>query len=126
MAETFNIHSGPFHAEINPEKLPDMSMSKIRKLFRLMLSNPDENREAIAAFPDYLKNAIVDAKAAWAIASKAFADGWRQVKKKKSRNPEVVKQLHMNNELTAMVKSTKARYDKLIKIQSIYEGETKA
>lgn len=120
MTRAINIRSGTYSAYIILEELPNLATTKIRKLFKLMFSDPDENREAIDAISIWLSRSIPDAKAVWALASQQFTNGWRKVKNQRSRRPEVIKQLQINNQLTDAMKSAKAKYDQLVKLQSVY------
>jgi hypothetical protein len=122
--KTISIGHGTFHAEISLEELPNASVRKVRKLFELMFQEPDRNCEAIDTVSVWLSGAIPDAKACWALANQNFTDGWRKIKNKRSRHPEVVKQLQINNQLTDAVKSAKAKYDQLVKLQSVYREFT--
>lgn len=54
------------------DKLCDLPLANVRKLYAMMLSEPDRNAAAIIALGEYFETAIADSKAAWALASKEY------------------------------------------------------
>lgn len=102
------------------EKLCELPLANVRKLYAMMLSEPDRNAEAAATLSEYLETAIADSKAAWAQASKAYTDGWRLVPNKRSRTPAAVETLTRNKQLTRAVRRTKAQYERWVKLKTLW------
>ncbi len=119
--EALNFWQGDCHITIYPNKLPDLPLSNIRKIFKLMLSEPWSNEDAIHRMPDNIAQELKEAKAKWHEASVAYHDGWRIVDKPKSRTPSNVEILNENKRLTTALKKAKAHFDRWQKIQIIWE-----
>ena len=115
-----SMQADTFHADIYMDRLIDLPVTNIRKLFKLMLSEPCSNREAIEATTAYLDAAVHASNDAWGEASKEFVHGWRKVDNPKSRHPAVVETLKNNNRLTRKVKAAKARHERWVKIKAIW------
>jgi hypothetical protein len=62
MADMLHIKNGTFDAEIILDELPRLTLPNIRKLFRLMLEDPWENRDTIDSLSDTLEEKIKTAK----------------------------------------------------------------
>lgn len=120
-----HFQAGDFRADVYLDRLIDLPVTNIRKLFKLMLSEPCSNREAIEATTAYLDAAVHASNDAWGEASKEFVHGWRKVDNPKSRHPAVVEKLKNNKRLTRTVKAAKARYERWVKIQTIWANATR-
>lgn len=117
---TVYINSGTFHAEIDSEGLPSLPVRNVRKLFKLLTSDPSsDNSEAIQTITDWLPGAVSDAKNTWGYTVALYKDGWRAVKKG-SRKDKDVEQRERNHALADSVKFAKADYDAVAKLQSIF------
>ena len=125
MAELLRIRNGSFQAEIFLDKLPELQLTKTRKLFQLMLSAPEENQIAIMETPLALLAQTTQAHREWGLASMEYSRGWRKVLNKKARDKATLEALTLNRHLTANLREAKARFDRWIKIKSIFEGELK-
>lgn len=115
-----HIEADTFQADIYLDRLCDMTIPSIRKLFKLLHLYRWENERAIDRLVPYLAQAAQKSKDAWKQASADFTDGWRKVDNPKSRHPEVVETLKNNNRLTRKVKATKAQHERWVKIQAIW------
>lgn len=102
------------------EKLCELPLANVRKLYAMMLSEPDRNAEAAATLGEYLETAIADSKAAWEQASKDYQNGWRLVPNKRSRTPAAVETLTRNKQLTRAVRRTKAQYERWVKLKTLW------
>lgn len=112
------IRNGDYHAFIILDKLAELSIRNIRKIFKLMKHAPaswiDEpaNQAAIDQTGHFLRLAVTDAKTEWAATSNYCRDQWSQ------HTDRVAKA--RNRKLLAAVHKAKAAYDRLIRIQSIF------
>jgi hypothetical protein len=94
---SIEIHAGSYHADVLLDALPDLPINNIRKLFRIIFKAAGEN--PILSISDWLKSAIPEAESEW--------------------HAESVK---LQN--TYYATKAKVRYERLMKIQSIF-NETK-
>lgn len=115
-----SMQADTFHADIYMDRLIDLPVTNIRKLFKMLYSYRWENERAIDSLVPYLAGAVQESKDAWKQASADYVDGWRKVDNPKSRHPAVVETLKNNNRLTSKVKAAKARHERWAKIQSIW------
>ena len=123
MDDILRIKSGSFQAEIVLDKLPRLPLANIKKLFHLLVfGDPWENRDTIDGLDSRLQRRINNAKRDWAIASQDYTDGRKFIPQKRKYDP-FAEQRRENERLIRAVKSTKARYDRWVKIKSIFEGE---
>lgn len=78
---------------LNLEKLCDLPLANVRKLYAMILSEPwrADNTDAAATVSAFLDEAIETSKRAWAMASSEYQNGWRLVCSKKARDPEPLK-----------------------------------
>ena len=113
MSDTIHIRNGTFEATIVLERLPDMPLVNIRKLFKLMVSDY-RNDEARAVLEQYMAGAVASTKEAWRIASLEYTNGWKL-------KPGTNKEKRANKTLTARLKATKAAHTRAAKIQTIYQ-----
>lgn len=119
-AKLITINTGDYHADIYFDRLEDMPLSNIRKVFKLLLADPWSNEGAIRQMTLYLDAAVIESKEAWKQASIEYQNGWRNVFNKKSRLKEDRQKLRENNRLTAAVKRTKARHERWVKLQTCW------
>ena len=110
------------HFELYLEKLTGLPAPNIRKLFKLMLSEPWNNQTAIDAVEAFLPRIAEESKEAWKQASIDFQNGWRLVHNKRSK--EGRKLMAQNNKLHKAVKSTKGIYQHWVRISG-YWNDTK-
>lgn len=115
-----SIQADTFHADIYMDRLIDLPVTNIRKLFKLLHLYRWENERAIDSLVPYLAQAVQESKDAWKLASREFTDGWREVSNPKSRHPAVVETLKNNNRLTRKVKAAKARHERWVKIKALW------
>ena len=101
-----SMQADTFHADIYMDRLIDLPVTNIRKLFKLLHL--------------YRWEAVQESKDAWKQASADYVHGWRKVDNPKSRYPAVVKTLKNNGRLTRQLKAAKARHERWAKIQSIW------
>lgn len=115
-----SMQADTFHADIYMDRLIDLPVTNIRKLFKLMHRWDFDNRQAIDRLTAHLEQAIQESEDAWKLASREFTDGWRKVSNPKSRHPAVVETLKNNNRLTRKVKAAKARHERWVKIKALW------
>lgn len=115
-----SMQADTFHADIYMDRLIDLPVTNIRKLFKLLHLYRWENERAIDSLVPYLAQAVQESKDAWKLASREFTDGWRKVSNPKSRHPAVVETLKNNNRLTRKVKAAKARHERWVKIKALW------
>lgn len=115
-----SIQADTFHADIYMDRLIDLPVTNIRKLFKLLHLYRWENERAIDLLVPYLAQAVQESKDAWKQASADYVHGWRNVDTPKSRHPAVVETLKNNGHLTRQLKAAKARHERWAKIQSIW------
>ena len=118
-AEYVCIRSGDFRADIRLDSILEVKVASFRKLMRLMRGAEEENQTAIEHLGEYFSEATAEVKAQWAAASQEFSSGWMNPKHRCLSRSQHLK----NAELKANVKNAKARYDRVIKFQSIFKGE---
>lgn len=115
-----SMQADTFHADIYMDRLIDLPVTNIRKLFKLLHLYRWENERAIDSLVPYLAQAVQESKDAWKQASADCVHGWRKVDTPKSRHPAVVETLKNNGRLTRQLKAAKARHERWAKIQSIW------
>lgn len=115
------IRNDYFRADIFLDRLADLPVQNIRKLFTLMLLAAWENEAAITALDDYLEDAIPDSKKAWDEASAAYQHGWHKVSNPKKRDRITLEVIQTNNRLTAALKWAKSQYERWVKIQALWK-----
>ena len=69
-AKLITINTGDYHADIYFDRLEDMPLSNIRKVFKLLLADPWSNEGAIRQMTLYLDAAVIESKEAWKQASR--------------------------------------------------------
>lgn len=115
-----SMQADTFHADIYMDRLIDLPVTNIRKLFKMLYLYRWENERAIDRLVPYLAKAAQESKDAWKQASADYVNGWRKVDNPKSRHPAVVETLKNNNRLTRKVKNAKTQHERWAKIQSIW------
>lgn len=108
--------------EIFLDKITGLPAPNIRKLFKLMLSEPWNNQAAIDTVEAFLPAQIEKTKEDWRQASVDFNNGWRLVQDKKSKQGRAV--MAQNNKLHKAVKSTKGIHQHWVRIYG-YWNDTK-
>ena len=105
--------------------LADLPVRNIRKRFKLMLAEPDNNMEAIQTTAAFLSEIVADCEASNKAASAAYKSGWRYVANKRSCKVADRKIMRENNRLTKEATQAKKQFEGWKKIQSIW-GELKS
>lgn len=97
---------------LNLEKLCDLPLANIRKLYAMILSEPwrADNTDAAATVSAFLDE----------MASSEYQNGWRLVRSKKARDPETIEILSTNKALTRAVRRTKAEHERWKKLKAIW------
>lgn len=108
--------------EIYLDKITGLSAPNIRKLFKLMLSEPWNNQAAIDTVEAFLPEQVEKTKEDWRRASIDFNNGWRLVHDKKSKQGRAI--MTQNNKLHKAVKSTKGIHQHWVRIYG-YWNDTK-
>lgn len=108
--------------EIYLDKITGLPAPNIRKLFKLMLSEPWNNQTAIDTVEAFLPEQVEKTKGDWRQASVDFNNGWRLVHDKKSRQGRAI--MAQNNKLHKAVKSTKGIHQHWVRIYG-YWNDTK-
>ena len=122
MTTTIQFQYETAHFELYLEKLTGLPAPNIRKLFKLMLSEPWNNQAAIDAVEAFLPRNVEESKEALKQASVDFQNGWRLVHNKRSK--EGRKLMAQNNKLHKAVKSTKCIHQHWVRISG-YWNDTK-
>lgn len=108
--------------EIYLDKITGLPAPNIRKLFKLMLSEPWNNQAAIDTVEAFLPEQVEKTKEDWRQASIDFNNGWRLVHDKKSKQGRAI--MAQNNKLHKAVKSTKGIHQHWVRIYG-YWNDTK-
>lgn len=108
--------------ELYLDKLTGLPAPNIRKLFKLMLSEPWNNQAAIDAVEAFLPHIVEKSKDDWKQASIDFQNGWRLVQNKRSKEGRAI--MAQNNKLHKAVKSTKGIHQHWVRISG-YWNDTK-
>lgn len=108
--------------EIYLDKITGLPAPNIRKLFKLMLSEPWNNQTAIDTVEAFLPEQVEKTKEDWRQASIDFNNGWRLVHDKKSKQGRAI--MAQNNKLHKAVKSTKGIHQHWVRIYG-YWNDTK-
>lgn len=102
------------------DRLPELAIKNIRKIFTIMLSEPGSNEDAILSTSQFLTEIVPSSKEAWAQASREYQNGWRLAPNTKSRHPQVLEIRRENRRLTEAVKCTKKQYERWLKLQTLW------
>lgn len=116
---TIHFESDNFGTTVILELIPGLPVRNIRKILKLMRSNPQQNREAIQTVTNYLPDAVSDAKNTYGYAVSLYKDGWRAVPKG-YRSVGATEQRRKNRKLVETVKLARIAYAQLTKFQSIF------
>lgn len=122
MTTTIQFQYETARFELYLEKLIGLPALNIRKLFKLMLSEPWNNQAAIDAVEAFLPHMVEQSKEAWKQASADFQNGWRLVGNKQSKEGRAL--MAQNNKLHKAVKSTKGVHQHWVRISG-YWNDTK-
>ncbi len=101
----------------------NMSFTGLKKLFTLMFSaeHREQNIPAIQGTESALQTALAEYKALWGEASQKFANEYVDVKFHYEYTAQQKKKANAaNKKLLSAVKTAKAKYDRLIKVQVCY------
>lgn len=120
---TVVIRADSYHAVIFLDALPQLPINNIRKLFRIMFQAAWENPQSIWTTADWIKNVIREAESEWRATSAEFQNKYRTTDDRGYFIPEAMRE-KINRPLFPPIKKAKARYERLMKIQSIF-NETK-
>ena len=82
--------------ELYLDKLTGLPAPNIRKLFKLMLSEPWNNQTAIDAVEAFLPHIVEESKEAWRQTSVDFQNGWRLVPNKLHKAVKSAKGIHQH------------------------------
>lgn len=122
MTTTIHFQYENARFELYLEKLTGLPAPNIRKLFKLMLTEPLSNQTAIDAVEAFLPHMVDESKEAWKQASADFQNGWRLVHNKRSKEGRAL--MAQNNRLHKAVKSTKGIHQHWVRISG-YWNDTK-
>ena len=120
-----SMQADTFHADIYMDRLIDLPVTNIRKLFKLLHRYRWENERAIDSLVPYLAQAVQESKDAWKQASADYVHGWRKVDTPKEPPPggggNPQKQWPPDPPAQSrQLKAAKARHERWAKIQSIW------
>jgi len=125
MTDIAYFKADTFQGTIYLPRLHELPITNIRKLFRLVFRYDWENEDAILTTGLYLEDIVPDSKRAWDDASARFQREWRKIEKPAGRRTKA--QIHAaaelkahNDELTRTVKTCKAKYERWVKIQALW------
>ncbi len=119
MANILTVGADKFQASILMDKLPELSLSQIRKIYTLMFQFAHENQEAIRNMENYVNEAVPAAQNALKLAAREYQSGFIYtgcVEDKK----DAKKARAVNRKLSKAVKSAKRCYERWLKIQSVW------
>lgn len=128
----FRYDTAVFHLHY-PTALYEHEQSKLRRLFKLMLTDCfSRNDEAIRVTSEYLAALVIESKEAWAKASADFQNEWVDVDyfarslpaapkgKKQERKSRIAKVKQKNAALLSAVKRTKAEHQRMVKLNAAF------
>lgn len=117
----FQARGGAFQATMILEAIPVLTLLKIRKLFKLILSAPQKNAEVIRTITSYLPREIAKAKAVYQKASKEYLDKHCPAFDSRGYCVPKAQQARINRPLISAVKKAKANFERAQKIQFIFQ-----
>ena len=103
-----------------PDALETLPQSKLRKLFKLMVSDPWQNAAAICMTKEALTERVAETHAAWDRASSDFVNGWVDAKYRSAS--EQRRLAAVNKKLTDAVKSAKTKHERAQKLLAYFES----
>lgn len=119
MAETVFIKCDDFQLNLFiPEAVQSMPMPKWKKVIKLACDGDFENPGQLKALEYGVADAKSEAEGALVMASKKYADGYVDPKRFYRIPPDVKR---ANARLIGKVKQAKAVYDRIVKIQKLFE-----
>lgn len=103
--------------------LSELPVSNIRKLVKWMLSEPDDNEDAIRITDEYIPEHVAELKVKADAAEVKYKQFFHKVSNPKRRPLTEAQKLqaNINDELTAERNSTKRQYDAWVKIRDIWD-----
>lgn len=112
------------HIELNcPYFLQHMTLAKLKKVFELMCKQSWRNEQAIDTTQQYIELCIAEAKAQWHEASSKYQNGYVDTKFRygltKPQKQSIEKE---NKRLLDTVKRTKTAYERMVKIQDLFNA----
>ena len=117
--DVLKLHHDSFSADIVLDRIHELPNANLRQLRGMLREDPEKLEELTA----WLDCRAASAKALWAEASQAFTQGWKLVPNKKARDKKTVAILRENTRLKTEVKRSKALYDSIVQIQTIFNKE---
>jgi uroporphyrinogen-III decarboxylase len=131
--DVITVRKGVCKITLHLPQLTNMTQRKFRKLCKMMLVEPDINRDAIDKLTRYLEIALKDSHAEWHQASLQWQREWRsilgiqspsRVRTKADVQADAKVRAH-NKALTAACKQKKAQYERWVKYKTIWEDAQK-
>lgn len=104
---------------IFPEWFNRASLTHIRKAFVLLCTNARENGEAVYALGGLLPLCVQKYRALWVEASRAYQNGYRDPAQHGKKESKAIRTV--NARLLSAVAKSKARYEKMCKIQTLFD-----
>lgn len=117
---TIHFESGDFGTTIALDMLPTLPVSNVRKILKILFSDPRQNREAIGTITEWIPDAVAGAKNAYGHAVALYKDGWRVVPKG-YRSVGATEQRKKNRQLAEAVKLARIAYVQLSKFRSLFQ-----
>lgn len=118
------LPSDRFLMFLNLNKLPQLTMAKTRKIFRLMWQNQDFNEAAIRTTEEWLEELVGMKRLAWEAAQMNRMQ--RQVKvRPRDKSPEARTAKRLNKELEQAEKAAQRAHEKAKKLQIYFNSERK-
>lgn len=107
---------------VYPDALVNLALPNKKKLFRLMLSEPWNNADAIAVTASALDQIIADSKEEWREASAEFQKGYVAIEFRYDLSPYQLKKAKAENKkLAEAVKRAKATHERRLKIKAAFD-----
>lgn len=104
---------------IFPEWFDRANLTHIRKAFVLLCTNAWENGEAIYALGGQLPLCVQEYRALWVEANRAYQNGYRDPTQHGKKESKAIQAA--DGRLLATMKKSKARYEKMCKIQTLFD-----
>lgn len=125
VTETVTIRQDTCTLMLYLPELTGLPIKNIRKIFAMILSDPQTNEEAIHTLGQYLDGAVAVSKASWDVASSTCQKEWRLVEKPLGRRTrkeiKTAAAIKANNTaLIRAVKQSKAQHERWVKVQSLW------
>ncbi len=120
MDNTITISADKFCAVIFPDKLPEHSITKLRKIFTLMFRFCWENEEDIQSMDEYISEIVPAAKADLDRAVCEYRTDFISLERVSKKDAEAARA--KNRKLSQAVGSAERRYERWLKIQSAWNA----